>query len=211
MNYFKVKRGIDCVVSSIALIILSPVMLITAICIKLDSPGPVFFIQERIGLHGKPYKMYKFRSMCVGAQNMGTGLYCLENDSRVTKVGKVIRRTSIDELPQLINIIKGDMAIVGPRSPVVGGFPEWKDLSKKYKRRFSVLPGLTGLAQVTGRNELSWDEKVKFDNIYISKVKKYGIFYDFMIILLTVKRVFTMHDVAETVENMEKNKEALKL
>ena len=97
------------------------------------------------------------------------------------------------------------MAIIGPRSPVVGHFPEYDTLSDEYKKRFSVLPGITGLAQVTGRNELLWDEKVKYDNIYIDKVKKYGIFYDIKILFLTVGRVFSMSDVSETEENMAKN------
>ena len=188
---------------------LLPILLIISLAIVIDSRGGVIFKQLRIGKNGKPYAMLKFRTMVPNAQNMGTGVYSFKDDPRITKVGRFLRKTSLDELPQLWNIIRGDMAFIGPRSPVVGHFPEYETLSPDYKRRFSVLPGITGLAQVTGRNELLWDEKVKYDNIYIDKVKKYGPLYDIKILFLTVIRVFSMRDVAETQENMEKN-EAMK-
>ena len=161
--------------------------------------------EKRIGLNGKPYDIYKFRSMVTNAQNIGTGVYSFEGDPRITKVGAFIRKTSIDELPQLWNIIKGDMAFIGPRSPVVGYFPEWDSLNDAYKRRFTVLPGISGLAQCVGRNEFTWDEKVKWDNIYIDKVSKYFILYDIKMWVMTVIRVFSMTSVAEKQENMEKN------
>lgn len=109
---------IDTVLSLIALIILSPLLLITALAVKLSSPGPVLFKQQRLGLHGKVFTIYKFRSMTDGAEHTGSGVYSGNGDPRVTKVGKIIRATSIDELPQLINIIVGDMAIIGPRPPL---------------------------------------------------------------------------------------------
>lgn len=207
--YFVIRRCFDTLLAVIMLLVLLPILLIISLAIVIDSRGGVIFKQLRIGKNGKPYAMLKFRTMVPNAQNMGTGVYSFKNDPRITKVGRFLRKTSLDELPQLWNIIRGDMAFIGPRSPVVGHFPEYETLSPDYKRRFSVLPGITGLAQVTGRNELLWDEKVKYDNIYIDKVKKYGPLYDIKILFLTVIRVFSMRDVAETQENMEKN-EAMK-
>ncbi len=205
--YFFIRRIIDTIIALVSLIVLSPIILIVAIAICLESKGGAIFKQKRIGLNGKPYDMYKFRSMVKNAQNIGTGVYSFEGDPRITKVGRFIRRTSIDELPQLWNIVKGDMAFIGPRSPVVGHFPEWDTLNDAYKRRFTVLPGISGLAQCVGRNDFSWDEKVVWDNIYIDKVSKYYILYDIKMWFMTFARVFSMSDVAEKQENMEKNKQ----
>ena len=204
-TYFFFRRIIDTIIALVAIVVLSPVLLIVALVIKMDSTGPVIFKQKRIGLSGKPYDIYKFRSMVTNAQNIGTGVYSFEGDPRITKVGAFIRKTSIDELPQLWNIIKGDMAFIGPRSPVVGHFPEWDSLNDAYKRRFTVLPGISGLAQCVGRNEFSWDEKVKWDNVYIDKVSKYYSLYDIKMWVMTIVRVFSMTSVAEKQENMEKN------
>lgn len=208
--YFKVKRAIDTIIAILMLLVLSPLLLIIALWIKLDSKGPVIFKQKRIGKDGISYNMYKFRSMVQDAQSMGTGVFSFAGDPRITKAGAFLRKTSLDELPQLWNIVKGDMAFVGPRSPVVGHFPEYNDLKDEYKKRFSVLPGITGLAQCVGRNELPWDEKAVLDNQYIDNINKYGIIYDIKIWFMTFKRVFSMSSIEESVENMEKSKAALK-
>ena len=206
--YLFIRRIIDTIIALVAMIVLSPMFLVVAIVVCLDSKGGAFFKQKRIGLNGKPYNMYKFRSMVINAQNMGTGIYSFEGDPRITKVGHFIRKTSLDELPQLWNIVKGDMSFIGPRSPVLGHFPEWDTLNDAYKRRFSVPPGISGLAQCVGRNDFSWDEKVYWDNIYIDKLGKYYILYDIKMWFLTFTRVFSMSDVAEKPENMEKNKQS---
>lgn len=209
--YFKIKRFIDFCIATLALLCLFPLFVVLAVIVKLDSKGPAFFKQDRIGKDFKPFKMYKFRSMVENAQNMGDGVYCFAGDSRITRVGKFLRKTSLDELPQLWNILKGEMAFVGPRAPVVGHFPAYDTLNEAYKRRFTILPGITGLAQVTGRNELAWDEKVKYDNIYIDKIQQYGLLYDAKMWLLTFVRVFSMTNVEEPPQNLEKNRNSVVL
>ena len=145
------KRIIDVVLSLGAILVLGLPMLIVALVIKIDSEGPAIFKQERVGKDGKVYMMYKVRSMCVGAEQQEGGVYCVKGDKRVTKVGKFIRATSIDELPQLINIIKGEMSIIGPR-PVLTYYPKnWEDYTEEELKRFDVLPGVTGWAAVHGR------------------------------------------------------------
>lgn len=209
--YFKIKRSIDFVIAASALILIFPVLVLIAVLIKIDSEGSVLFSQKRIGKGGVPFCMYKFRTMVPNAESMGTGIYVFEGDSRITKMGRFLRKTSLDELPQLWNIIKGDMAFVGPRPPVFGHFPKYETLNDAYKRRFSVLPGVTGLAQVVGRNDFSWDEKVKYDNIYIDQVTKLGLLYDIKIWIMTFQRVGFMNDVYEKPENMAKNQRSLRV
>jgi lipopolysaccharide/colanic/teichoic acid biosynthesis glycosyltransferase len=191
------KRLMDIVLSSIALIVFIPLFLIISILIKLDSKGPIFFIQERRTKNGKIFKMYKFRSMCIGAEKLGTGLFNFKNDSRITRIGNFLRKSSLDELPQLFNVIKGDISLVGPRPCVTYELGDFETLNKKYKKRFEMLAGITGLAQVRGRNENSWEEKVQYDNEYIELFKKYGIFIDIKIIFETIIGVFKAKDICE--------------
>lgn len=191
------KRFFDILISGIALILLIPLFAVFAIAIKCDSKGPVIFKQERRTKNGRIFKMYKFRSMVVDAEKQGAGLFNYKDDPRVTKIGRFMRNTSIDELPQLLNVFKGDISIVGPRPSVVYELGDFDTLNKRYKKRFEMKGGITGLAQVKGRNEISWDEKVEYDNQYIDLFKKHGIFTDIRILFGTVVKVFKRQDIYE--------------
>lgn len=191
------KRLFDIVFSFLMLLILWPFLLIIGLAVKLDSKGPAIFKQDRLGKDGKVFKMYKFRSMVVDAEKTGAGLFNYEGDPRVTKVGAFLRKSSLDELPQLWNILKGDLSFVGPRPPVTYELGDFATLNKKFRRRFDVKPGITGFAQVQGRNELPWNVKVEYDNQYIDKFNKYGIFFDIAIIFETVKSVLAQKDIYE--------------
>lgn len=191
------KRLFDILISALATIILIPFWIIVAIAIKCESKGPVLFAQERRTQNGKIFKMYKFRSMVVDAEIMGTGLFNYKDDPRVTKVGKFLRNSSIDELPQLLNVLKGDISLVGPRPCVKYELGDFDTLNKRYKKRFEVKGGITGLAQVEGRNENSWDEKVTYDNLYIDRFKKEGIWLDICILAKTAMKVLKKADIYE--------------
>jgi lipopolysaccharide/colanic/teichoic acid biosynthesis glycosyltransferase len=191
------KRLFDIVSSGIVIVLLAPLWLIVAVAIKRDSEGPVFFAQGRRTQHGRIFKMLKFRSMVVNAESMGAGLFNYENDPRVTKVGRFLRDTSIDELPQLFNILKGDMSVVGPRPCVTYELGDFDTLNKRYKKRFEVKAGLTGLAQVKGRNDISWDEKVGYDNRYVDDFQKYGVLTDIAILAASVLKVFRKENIYE--------------
>lgn len=191
------KRLFDILSTLIVIILLIPIWIVVPIAIKCDSKGPVFFKQERRTKKGKLFKMLKFRSMVVNAESMGTGLFNYENDPRVTKVGRFLRNTSIDELPQLFNIFVGQMSVVGPRPSVKNELGDFDTLNKKYKKRFQMKAGLTGLAQVKGRNDIEWDKKVELDNEYIDKFRKYGVFYDIRILFNSVFKVFKKENIYE--------------
>ena len=148
--------------------------------------------------------MYKFRSMVVNAEQQGAGLFNYKDDPRVTKVGRFMRNTSIDELPQLLNVLKGDLSLVGPRPCVSYELGDYETLNKRYKKRFEMRAGITGLAQIKGRNENSWDEKVEFDNQYIELFKKQGLWLDIKILFGTVAKVFKSKNIYE-----EKSDESL--
>lgn len=202
MKYI-IKRLLDIILSCVLSILLIPVWIIIPILIKLDSKGPVFFIQERRTKNGKVFKMYKFRSMVVNAEKMDTGLFSFENDNRITKIGYFLRNTSIDEIPQLLNIIKGDMSFVGPRPCVKYELGDYDTLNRKYKKRFQMKAGITGLAQIRYRNDLTWDKKVEIDNEYIELFNKYGILIDAKIIVLTFFRVFSKTNIVEEKINQD--------
>ena len=196
MNLF-IKRVFDIVSSSLLAILLAPLWIIVSIAIKADSKGPVLFKQGRRTKDGRVFEILKFRTMVVNAEQMEAGLFNYENDPRVTKIGRFLRGTSIDELPQLWNIIKGDMSVVGPRPCVTYELGDFDTLNKRYKKRFEVKAGLTGLAQVKGRNIFSWDDKVSFDNRYVDEFRRIGVIEDIKILAWSVVKVFRKDDIYE--------------
>lgn len=170
--------------------------IIIAIIIKIDdSKGPIIFKQERIGKNGKVYTMYKFRSMKVGAENTGSGVYSNDKDDRITKVGLFLRKTSLDELPQLFNILKGDNALIGPRSPLTYHPWTWDKYSEEQKLMFKVKPGLTGWTQVHGRRTVKWDKRIELNCWYAQNV---SFKIDIKIFFLTFKKLFTHEDNENT-------------
>ena len=189
-----IKRIIDFLGSLIGIILLIPLFINISILIKFTSKGPVFFKQERIGKNGKIFRIIKFRTMIVNAENIGDGLTVKsENDERITKIGKFLRATSLDELPQLFNVLVGHMSLVGPRPPVTyypydgyENYPNWA------KKRFLMRPGMTGLAQLTVRNSVSWNERIEIDNRYIDS---FNIWLDIKILFLTFKKVFKPENI----------------
>ncbi|MHA7744966.1 sugar transferase [Priestia aryabhattai] len=193
LNLF-IKRLIDFVGSLVGLIIISPILIVLAISIKLTSKGPIFFKQERLGKYGKKFEIIKFRTMVVNAERIGDGLTLKsENDNRITKIGRILRATSFDELPQLFNVLAGQMSLVGPRPPVVyfpydgfENYPKWA------KKRFRMSPGMTGLTQVTVRNSVSWDDRIIVDNEYIDA---FNVWLDIRILFKTVYKLFKSENV----------------
>jgi len=187
------KRAFDVVMASFALVLLSPVFVGISVAIRRDSPGPAFFRQRRVGLNGRAFRMLKFRSMSSDAesqlaslldQSQGNGvLFKLKNDPRVTRVGAFLRKHSLDELPQFINVVRGDMSLVGPRPPLE---PEVAKYDETTKRRLLVKPGITGLWQVSGRSNLSWDDSVRLDLYY---VENWSLTGDLIILYRTLKAV----------------------
>jgi undecaprenyl phosphate N,N'-diacetylbacillosamine 1-phosphate transferase len=184
-----IKSIFDFLFSLILLIVLFPFFIVIAVSIKLDSKGPVFFLHERIGKDGKPFYPFKFRTMKEGAIKEGLKYNIAENDERITRIGKFLREWSIDELPQLINILKGEMSFIGPR-------PTFRYQVEKYnnfqKKRLLVKPGITGWAQVNGRNILSWEKRIEYDVWYIDN---WSLWLDFKILLKTVTMVLSRKDL----------------
>lgn len=197
---YRVKRIVDILCSGLGLILLSPLLIIIAILIKINLGSPIFFIQDRVGEDGKVFKMIKFRTMINVIDEYGEPL---EDIERLTLFGKLLRSTSLDELPELINVLKGDMSLVGPRPLLIRYM---KLYSKEQLRRHEVKPGITGWAQINGRNNISWNDKFKLDVWYVDNK---SIILDFKIMFMTVYRVIRRDDINKegeaTVEDFDGN------
>lgn len=181
------KRLMDFILSLIAIIMLSPVYIVTAILIKIKLGSPVLFKQKRPGLNARVFCMYKFRTMTDKTDKDGN---LLDDEFRMTKFGKMLRNSSLDELPELFNILKGEMSIVGPRPLLIEYLPLYNE---EQARRHEVRPGLSGLAQISGRNAISWEEKFKLDVEYVDKITFLG---DLKIIFITIKKVFVKDGIS---------------
>ncbi|PAQ12882.1 sugar transferase [Bacillaceae bacterium SAOS 7] len=189
----RVKRMLDVVLAFVGIIALSIVFIVIGICIKVTSKGPILFKQTRLGKNGKSFNIYKFRTMVEGAEHLGDGLFLQDQgDNRITKIGHFLRITSLDELPQLFNILKGEMSFVGPRPPVTYYPYKFEEYSPDKKIRFDMVPGITGYAQVMGRNALSWDERIEYDVHYI---QHFSLWFDMKIIFLTVNKIIRRENI----------------
>lgn len=195
MGYSFLKRALDIFFSALALAVLSPVLFLAVIAIKLDSKGPALFCQQRLGLGGKEFTIYKFRSMSLNAEHTGSGVYSDAGDPRVTRVGRFIRATSIDELPQLWNILKGDMSFVGPRPPLT--YHPWPigEYTAEQLHMFDVRPGVTGWAQVNGRKTVEWHKRIELNCWYADHV---SFLLDAKIFLMTIFKVLINADNVNT-------------
>lgn len=189
--YRAVKRFLDVTASFLGLVLLSPLLLAVSILIKIDSRGPVIFRQKRIGRNGKVFEIYKFRSMCVGAEKTGSGVYSGKDDARGTRIGKILRATSIDELPQLLNILKGEMSFVGPRPPLTYHPWKYEEYTDFQKRMFEVRPGITGWAQVNGRKDVEWHKRIELNVWYVDHM---SLLLDIKIMFMTAFKVLTNAD-----------------
>lgn len=196
-----IKRILDLIIAIPVFIVSFIPMIIIGIAVKLDSPGPVLFKQERIGKDGKIFSMLKFRSMCVGAEKTGTGVYSGKGDARVTKVGKIIRATSLDELPQLINVLRGDMSLLGPRPPLT--YHPWtiEEYTEEQLHMFDVRPGFSGWAQVHGRKDVEWNHRIELNVWYVKHVR---FSLDVQIFIMTIFKVLLNKDNENKGETLKK-------
>lgn len=185
------KRTLDIFLSIFILAFLGIPMLLLALLVKLDSKGPVIFKQERIGKDGRVFHIYKFRSMCVGAEKTGSGVYSGKGDARVTRMGRFLRASSADELPQVINILRGDMSFIGPRPPLTYHPWPYEEYTDEQKRMFSVRPGITGWAQINGRKAVEWNHRIELNNWYVDNLS-FGL--DCRIFFNTFYKVFKNAD-----------------
>lgn len=208
-NFYRnhVKRWLDFICALIMLLIIWPILLIIMVLVKLDSKGPAIFVQNRLTLGGKVFRMYKARTMCVNAEKQGTGAYSFGDDPRITKVGNILRKLSLDELFQLINILKGDMSFVGPR-PILTYHPcKYEEYTEKEKTVFTVRPGITGWAQVNGRNSVDWVQRFELNEWYVENV---SFLLDMKIVFTTFFQVFSRKEIViqgETAKAFKERKE----
>src|SRR5436190_13928820 len=179
------SRALDLLVGCVLLVVTSPLLLAAVIAVRLESRGPAFYRQRRVGQDGRPFELWKLRTMVPGAEEMGAGIYVLEGDPRITRIGRLLRRLSLDELPNLINVVRGDMATVGPRPTIQEQVDRY---TERQRRRLEVKPGITGWAQVNGRASLPWPERIELDIWY---VENRSLWLDLRILALTVKLMVT--------------------
>ena len=196
------KRFLDIVFSFIGILICSPFLIIIALIIKIDSRGPVVFKQQRIGKGGKVFTMHKLRTMVVGAEHTGSGVYSYENDERITKVGKFLRATSLDELLQLYDVFIGNMSFVGPRPPLT--YHPWviEEYTQEQLRMFEVRPGITGWAQINGRKAVEWNKRIELNVWYVDNL---SFWLDLKILFKTAFKVFTNADNTTKFETVVKD------
>lgn len=187
-----IKRALDFIISLLVVILFCWLYLIIAIAVKIEDPrGTVLFKQDRLGKNGRVYKMYKFRSMKMNSEHTGTGVYSDEKDNRITKVGMFLRKTSLDELPQFFNIIKGDMALIGFRSPLTYHPWPWEEYTEEQRKMFKMRPGITGWAQVNGRRTVEWNHRIEL-NVWYAEHCTFWL--DVKIFFLTIFKVFRNAD-----------------
>ena len=195
-----IKRGLDLFLALLGLLILWPILLLSMLAIVIENPGPALFRQKRLGYHGREFTMLKLRSMRVNAEHTGSGVYSGKNDPRVTKVGRILRKTSIDELPQLINLLRGDMSLIGPRPPLT--YHPWPidQYTSEQRRMFDVRPGITGWAQTHGRKDVEWHKRIELNVWYVDHI---SFWLDVKIFFLTIFKVFSNADNVNTGETLK--------
>jgi len=181
------SRALDVALAAFLLLLCSPLLAVAAIAVRLESRGAVLYRQRRVGRHGRPFDLWKLRTMVPGAEAMGAGIYVLDGDPRITRVGRLLRRFSLDELPNLVNVLRGDMAVVGPRPTVEEQVDRY---TERQRRRLDVKPGITGWAQVNGRTSLPWPERIELDVWY---VEHRSLLLDLRILARTARLLATGH------------------
>jgi len=181
------SRALDVVLAAVLLAVAAPVLALAALAIRLESRGPVFYRQRRVGRHGEPFELWKLRTMVPGAETMGAGIYVLDGDPRITRTGRLLRRFSLDELPNLVNVLRGEMAVVGPRPTVQEQVDRYTD---RQRRRLEVRPGITGWAQINGRTSLPWPDRIELDVWY---VEHRSLRLDLRILARTARMLATGH------------------